>query len=181
MMPESHEGEKHFAEMAKAFGEASMKNNDLDTGEQARQFAFGQVRDVVSEQVNQQLESWLSAWGSASVDINVDNEGHFNGSRGSWFIPLQDKQRYLTWSQLGLTQQTDGLVSNVGIGQRWAQDGWLLGYNTFTIICWMKICSAPALARRRGENICVYPPTIISLCRLADAYGDLRTANGARI
>ncbi|MDI5349313.1 inverse autotransporter beta domain-containing protein, partial [Salmonella enterica subsp. enterica serovar Kentucky] len=22
-------------------------------------------------------------------------------------------------------------VSNVGIGQRWAQDGWLLGYNTF--------------------------------------------------
>ncbi len=86
MMPESHEGEKHFAEMAKAFGEASMKNNDLDTGEQARQFAFGQVRDVVSEQVNQQLESWLSAWGSASVDINVDNEGHFNGSRGSWFI-----------------------------------------------------------------------------------------------
>ncbi len=53
--------EKHFAEMAKAFGEASMKNNDLDTGEQARQFAFGQVRDVVSEQVNQQLESWLSA------------------------------------------------------------------------------------------------------------------------
>ncbi|MDI4729985.1 inverse autotransporter beta domain-containing protein, partial [Salmonella enterica subsp. enterica serovar Cerro] len=81
MMPESHEGEKHFAEMAKAFGEASMKNNDLDTGEQARQFAFGQVRDVVSEQVNQQLESWLSAWGSASVDINVDNEGHFNGSR----------------------------------------------------------------------------------------------------
>ncbi|EGX1947806.1 hypothetical protein CBK67_00720 [Salmonella enterica] len=131
MMPESHEGEKHFAEMAKAFGEASMKNNDLDTGEQARQFAFGQVRDVVSEQVNQQLESWLSAWGSASVDINVDNEGHFNGSHGSWFIPLQDKQRYLTWSQLGLTQQTDGLVSNVGIGQRWAQDGWLLGYNTF--------------------------------------------------
>lgn len=29
MMPVSHEGEKHFAEMAKAFGEASMKNNDL--------------------------------------------------------------------------------------------------------------------------------------------------------
>ncbi len=94
--------EKHFAEMAKAFGEASMKNNDLDTGEQARQFAFGQVRDVVSEQVNQQLESWLSARGSASVDINVDNEGHFNGSRGSWFIPLQDKQRYLTGASLVL-------------------------------------------------------------------------------
>ncbi|HAT2780045.1 YchO/YchP family invasin [Citrobacter koseri] len=131
MTPESHEGEKQFAEMVKAFGEASMTDNGLDTGEQARQFAFGQVRDAVSEQVNHQLESWLSLWGNASVDLRIDNEGSFTGSRGGWFIPWQDNTRYLTWSQLGLTQQDDGLVSNVGIGQRWARDGWLLGYNTF--------------------------------------------------
>ncbi len=131
MTPESHEGEKQFAEMVKAFGEASMTDNGLDTGEQARQFAFGQVRDAVSEQVNHQLESWLSPWGNASVDLRIDNEGSFTGSRGGWFIPWQDNTRYLTWSQLGLTQQDDGLVSNVGIGQRWARDGWLLGYNTF--------------------------------------------------
>lgn len=61
----------------------------------------------------------------------MDNEGSFTGSRGSWFIPWQDNQRYLTWSQLGLTQQDGGLVSNAGIGQRWVRDGWLLGYNTF--------------------------------------------------
>lgn len=131
MTPESHEGEKQFAEMVKSFGEASMTDNGLDTGEQARQFAFGQVRDAVSEQVNHQLESWLSPWGNASVDLRIDNEGSFTGSRGGWFIPWQDNTRYLTWSQLGLTQQDDGLVSNVGIGQRWARDGWLLGYNTF--------------------------------------------------
>ncbi|CDZ83229.1 intimin-like protein [Citrobacter koseri] len=131
MTPESHEGEKQFAEMVKAFGEASMTDNGLDTGGQARQFAFGQVRDAVSEQVNHQLESWLSPWGNASVDLRIDNEGSFTGSRGGWFIPWQDNTRYLTWSQLGLTQQDDGLVSNVGIGQRWARDGWLLGYNTF--------------------------------------------------
>ncbi|MFP2824500.1 YchO/YchP family invasin [Citrobacter braakii] len=131
MAPESRAGEKHFAEMVKAFGEASMTDNGLDTGEQAKQFAFGQVRDTVSEQVNQQLESWLSPWGNASIGLQVDNEGSFTGSRGSWFVPRQDNQRYLTWSQLGVTQQDDGLVSNVGIGQRWVRDGWLLGYNTF--------------------------------------------------
>ncbi|HBU8848639.1 YchO/YchP family invasin [Citrobacter sedlakii] len=131
MTPTSNEGEKHFAEMMKAFGEASMTDNGLDAGEQAKQFAFEQVRDALSEQVNQQLETWLSPWGNASVNVQVDNEGNFNGSRGSWFIPWQDNTRYLTWSQLGLTQQDDGLVSNVGIGQRWARDGWLLGYNTF--------------------------------------------------
>ncbi|MGL5425493.1 MAG: inverse autotransporter beta domain-containing protein, partial [Serratia fonticola] len=71
MAAESRAGEKHFAEMVKAFGEASMTDNGLDTGEQAKQFAFGQVRDTVSEQVNQQLESLLSPWGNASVGLQV--------------------------------------------------------------------------------------------------------------
>lgn len=44
MAPESRAGEKHFAEMVKAFGEASMTDNGLDTGEQAKQFAFGRAR-----------------------------------------------------------------------------------------------------------------------------------------
>ncbi len=131
MAPENGAQEKHLAEMAKAFGEASMTDNGLTAGEQARQFAFGQVRDAVSGEVNQQIESWLSPWGNASVNLLVDNEGKFNGSSGSWFIPLQDNNRYLSWSQLGLTQQTDGLVSNAGIGQRWVAGKWLLGYNTF--------------------------------------------------
>lgn len=125
------ESEKHLAEMAKAFGEASMTDNGLTTSEQARQFAFGKMRDAVSGEVNEQIESWLSPWGNASVDLLVDEEGKFNGSSGRWFIPWQDNNRYLSWSQLGLTQQTDGLVSNAGIGQRWVAGKWLLGYNTF--------------------------------------------------
>ncbi|WP_253377447.1 YchO/YchP family invasin [unidentified bacterial endosymbiont] len=127
----SSQNEKHLAEMAKAFGEASMTNNGLTTGEQARQFAFGQVREVVSGEVNQHIESWLSPWGNASVNVLVDDEGNFNGSSGNWFIPWNDNNRYLSWSQLGLTQQSDGLVSNAGVGQRWIAGSWLLGYNTF--------------------------------------------------
>lgn len=65
------------------------------------------------------------------MNVLVDNDGKFNGSSGSWFIPWNDTNRYLSWSQLGLTQQTDGLVSNAGIGQRWVAGKWLLGYNTF--------------------------------------------------
>ncbi|MGG7446719.1 YchO/YchP family invasin [Kosakonia oryzendophytica] len=131
MAPETRAQEKHFAEMAKAFGEASMTDNGLTTGEQARQFAFGQIRDVVNDEVSQKMESWLSPWGSATVDLNVDNEGNFTGSHGDWFLPLQDNNRYLTWSMLGLTQQDAGLVGNAGIGQRWISGEWLLGYNTF--------------------------------------------------
>ncbi len=125
------ESEKHLAEMAKAFGEASMTDNGLTTEEQARLFAFGKVRDAVSQQVNQQIESWLQPWGNASVNLLVDEEGKFTGSHGSWFIPWQDNNRYLSWSQLGLTQQEEGLVGNAGIGQRWVAGRWLVGYNTF--------------------------------------------------
>ncbi|RXX51000.1 invasin, partial [Enterobacter cloacae] len=70
-------GEKHLAEMAKAFGEARMTDNGLTTGEQARQFAFGRVRDAVSGEGNQQSESWRSPWGNASVNLMVDDEGNF--------------------------------------------------------------------------------------------------------
>lgn len=162
MAPENHDGEKHFAEIVKDFGETSMNDNGLDTGEQAKAFALGKVRDALSQQVNQHVESWLSPWGNASVDVKVDNEGHFTGSRGSWFVPLQDNDRYLTWSQLGLTQQDDGLVSNVGVGQRWARGNWLVGYNTFYETCWTKIFSERALVPKRGANICDYRQTFIS-------------------
>ncbi len=80
--------------------------------------------------MNEQIESGFPL-GNASVNLLVDDEGNFNGSSGSWFIPWNDNNRYLSWSQLGLTQQTDGLVSNAGIGQRWVAGDWLLGYNTF--------------------------------------------------
>ncbi|HAO2927990.1 TPA: inverse autotransporter invasin YchO [Escherichia coli] len=63
MAPENHDGEKHFAEIVKDFGETSMNDNGLDTGEQAKAFALGKVRDALSQQVNQHVESWLSPWG----------------------------------------------------------------------------------------------------------------------
>ncbi|SFU20974.1 Invasin beta-domain of outer membrane [Kosakonia arachidis] len=131
MAPVSGSQEKHVAEMIKAFGEASMTDNGLTAGEQARQFAFGQLQDVVSDEVNQKVESWLSPWGSANIDFKVDSEGSFTGSHGDWFVPLEDNNRYLSWGQLGVTQQDAGLVGNVGLGQRWMAGDWLLGYNTF--------------------------------------------------
>lgn len=129
--PENHDAEKQLAEMVKSFGEASMTDNGLDTGEQARLFALTQLQERINGQMNQQLESWLSPWGNTNIQMLVDEQGKLTGSHGSWFIPLQDNSSYLTWSQLGVTQQDDGLVGNLGVGQRWVAGHWLLGYNTF--------------------------------------------------
>ena len=84
--PQVDDDAKHFAEMAKKFGEASMSDNGLTTGEQARMFAISKIGNEFSHQ----LENWLSPWGNANIDLLVDKEGNFTGSKGSWFVPLQD-------------------------------------------------------------------------------------------
>lgn len=48
MALENYDGEKHFAEIVKDFGETSMNDNGLDTGEQAKAFALGKVCDALS-------------------------------------------------------------------------------------------------------------------------------------
>jgi hypothetical protein len=131
MPADNHESEKHLAEMVKAFGEASMQDNGLDTGDQARLFAIEKLSHQLNTEVNQQLDYWLSPWGNASAELLVNGEGEFTGSHGSWFVPLADNDRYLTWGQVGATEQDDGLVTNLGLGQRWVAGNWLLGYNAF--------------------------------------------------
>ncbi len=131
LAPENNAAEKHFARVLKAFGEASQTDSTLSPGQQARHFAFDRLRDAVSSSITSEAESLLSPWGNATVDLLVDEEGNFNGSSGSLFTPWQDNNRYLTWSQVGVSQQNQGLVGNAGIGQRWAAGHWLLGYNTF--------------------------------------------------
>jgi hypothetical protein len=131
MPADNHESEKHLAEIVKAFGEASMQDNGLDTGDQARLFAIEKLSHQLNSEVNQQLDYWLSPWGNASAELLVNDEGKFTGSHGSWFVPLADNDRYLTWGQVGVTEQDDGLVTNLGLGQRWIVGNWLLGYNAF--------------------------------------------------
>lgn len=131
LAPETDAAAKHIAEMARRFGEASMTDNGLDTGEQARLFAFTQLRDVLTEKVTDEAETLLSPWGKANVNLLVDDHGNWNGSGGSLFTPWVDNTQYLTWSQLGFTRKEDGITGNIGVGQRWIAGKWLLGYNTF--------------------------------------------------
>jgi hypothetical protein len=69
--PQVDDDARHFAEVAKKFGEASMSDNGLTAGEQAQLFAISKIGNEVSHQ----LESWLSPWGNANVDLLVDKEG----------------------------------------------------------------------------------------------------------
>lgn len=149
----------------KDFGETSMNDNGLDTGEQAKA-ALGKVRDALSQQVNQHVESryhrgempvLTSKWITKDISPAVVEAGL---CRYKIMIVISP-------SQLGLTQQDNGLVSNVGVGQRWARGNWLVGYNTFMTTCWTKIFSERALVPKRGANICDYRQTLSAVCCMA--------------
>jgi hypothetical protein len=84
-------------------------------------------------------------------------------------LSLADNNRYLSWSQLGLTQQTDGLVSNAGIGQRWVAGNGCWATTPFTTTCWMKTCSVPGWARKRGGKSAPVGELLSAVCRLARA------------
>lgn len=63
MTPTGNSSEKHLAELAKSFGEASQTDNGLGISEQARAYAFDQFREAISERVAREAQSLLSPWG----------------------------------------------------------------------------------------------------------------------
>lgn len=119
--------EKEWATMAKQLGERNLNNvSGQQVRTRAENYVLGQANDVLQ----QQAQELLSPLGTAKLSLAVSNQGDFAGSSGQLFSPLYDVNGLLTYSQLGLLQQNDGSLGNLGIGQRWVAGDWLLGYNT---------------------------------------------------
>lgn len=129
---DSDEWNKRLASIAKSIGEASQNAESSTTfGQQAGVWAFNHFRDEVASRVQSEGQSLLSPYGNAQLDLMVDMQGNFTGTGGDLFSTLADEQSHLTFSQLGVRDTSDGLVGNVGLGQRWVTPEWLLGYNAF--------------------------------------------------
>ena len=128
----SDELAKKIATAAKSIGEASMNSDDdKSLREQAGLWAFNRFRDAASERAASEGEQLLSPYGRATVSLNVNEEGSFNGTSAQLLTPWQDNYQYLTFSQLGVEQTEYGTVGNAGLGQRWIAGSWRLGYNAF--------------------------------------------------
>jgi hypothetical protein len=103
-----------------------MSDNGLTTGEQARMLAIGKLGNELSHQ----LENWLSPWGNANVDLRVDKEGNFTGSRAAGLsrcritaLPdLESVFRHPAGKRSGGQHRA---------GTALARGDWLLGYNSF--------------------------------------------------
>ncbi|HEJ7995105.1 TPA: inverse autotransporter beta domain-containing protein, partial [Serratia liquefaciens] len=121
------EREKEWATMAKQLGERNLNNV---SGQQVRTRAESYAVGQAGEMLQQQAQELLSPLGTAKLSLVMSDQGDFSGSSGQLFSPLYDVNGLLTYSQLGLLQQSQGSLGNFGLGQRWVAGDWLLGYNT---------------------------------------------------
>ncbi len=119
--------EKQLATIARNFGEEHLGN--VSSGqfrEQAETLALTQAARLVQ----QEAKALLSPLGTANLAFTVEN-GSLAGSTGQLFSPLWQSGTMTTFSQIGVIDKTDATLGNMGLGQRWAQGQWLLGYNAF--------------------------------------------------
>lgn len=121
--------EKKLATFARQMAEV---NQDENTEKTWRSYLLEEAKDGVLNRLQQKSEAMLSPLGYTAITLDVDESGRFNGSSGQLLLPLADvKTRGLTYGQLGLQGVDDGVVGNMGLGQRWNAGRWLLGYNVF--------------------------------------------------
>ncbi|MGC6387156.1 YchO/YchP family invasin [Ewingella sp. S1.OA.A_B6] len=116
-----------IANALKQFGEQSTSSDSQDPlREQAETLALTQAAKLVQKETS----SLLSPLGTASMSLDVSGR-NLDGSSGQLFSPLHNSKNLLTYSQVGVSSSTDATVGNFGLGQRWSEGAWMLGYNAF--------------------------------------------------
>lgn len=94
--------------------------------------AKGNIVSGATSSASSSVQSWLSQFGTAKVQLNVDEEGHWDQSSLDWLIPLYDNQKSILFSQLGLRAPDNRVTTNLGMGVRtFYLKNWMLGGNVF--------------------------------------------------
>lgn len=122
---------RQLAEMAKSIASDNDNSSDTSIGHSAGLWAFDHFRDQLNKRLNQESQNLLSPYGHASVNLDVDLDGNFDGTSASLLSPLSENNRYLTYSEMVLSASMPGTTGSLGVGQRWDQGNWMFGYNAF--------------------------------------------------
>ncbi|BAE73877.1 putative invasin [Sodalis glossinidius str. 'morsitans'] len=121
---------KEDLQAQKIAGIASQAGNFLANsprGDAAASIARGMATGAASTEVQQ----WLSQFGTARLQLDVDNKFSLKNSQLDLLIPLYEQPDKLVFTQGSLHRTDDRTQTNLGMGMRWFNDGYMLGGNTF--------------------------------------------------
>ncbi|MEY7728620.1 Ig-like domain-containing protein, partial [Morganella morganii] len=110
---------------ARLAGNASQAGQILSS-EDAVDASIGYVRGIGENLLNQQVNDWLNQVGHARIQFGSNKTGD-----ADVLIPLIDNPNSLLFSQVGLRANEERTTTNLGLGYRQYEDGWMWGVNSF--------------------------------------------------
>ncbi|MET4894541.1 Ig-like domain-containing protein [Morganella morganii] len=88
--------------------------------------SLGYVRSIGENLLNQQVNDWLNQVGHARIQFGSNKTGD-----ADVLVPLIDNPNSLFFSQIGLRANEERTTTNLGLGYRQYEDGWMWGVNSF--------------------------------------------------
>ncbi|WP_202906075.1 inverse autotransporter beta domain-containing protein, partial [Morganella psychrotolerans] len=113
------------ASEAKWAGNASQAGQILSSDD-AVNASVGYVRSLGENLLNQQVNDWLNQVGHARVQFGSNKTGD-----ADLLIPLVDNPNSLLFSQFGIRANDERTTTNLGLGYRQYEEGWMWGLNSF--------------------------------------------------
>lgn len=111
--------ETKVAQGASQTGQLLSNENKVDA-------SIGYARSLGENLINQQITDWLNQYGKARVQLSTDKTGDMD-----FLLPLIDKANNLVFSQVGIRSDKERNTTNLGLGYRQYQAGWMWGINSF--------------------------------------------------
>ncbi|HHZ8506484.1 TPA: inverse autotransporter beta domain-containing protein, partial [Morganella morganii] len=106
-------------------GNASQAGQILSSDD-AVDASIGYVRGIGENLLNQQVNDWLNQVGHARIQFGSNKTGD-----ADVLVPLIDNPNSLLFSQVGLRANEERTTTNLGLGYRQYEDGWMWGVNSF--------------------------------------------------
>ncbi|WP_202215100.1 inverse autotransporter beta domain-containing protein, partial [Klebsiella pneumoniae] len=100
-------------------GNASQAGQILSS-EDAVDASLGYVRGIGENLLNQQVNDWLNQVGHARIQFGSNKTGD-----ADVLVPLIDNPNSLFFSQIGLRANEERTTTNLGLGYRQYEDGWM--------------------------------------------------------
>lgn len=96
-----------------------------------QQVQSGLINKATS-QASSTAEQWLNHFGTARVQLDVDQNGHWDQSSVDLLSPLYDNKKSVLFTQLGLRAPDSRVTGNMGFGVRtFYLNNWMFGANAF--------------------------------------------------
>ncbi|BCL74470.1 hypothetical protein JHS3_02060 [Jeongeupia sp. HS-3] len=130
----SDDGRSPLPDIGKSIGRITPTDGEKALAQLTEQsLSAGQYgwRSNLLDRTSNGLESLLDRYGKARLDASIGDDGRLGSASADFLLPFDETTQRSRFTQLGIRNDHDRTVTNVGVVQREQNGGWTNGYNAF--------------------------------------------------